>query len=412
MFKPNWYYGWNVIAITLLFQSLTIGIHYYCFTLWVVPWSAELGAVRGNIMVAITASLVISGAISPLAGRALDRLPSHWLVCGGAVIYAVGLLCIAAAQAVWQIILVYMLILPIGLVLTGAMAAQTLATRWFTKDRGFAIASSTLGTSVGGFTFPPIAAALLTLVGWRLTFVILAAVAVLLITPLAWRVLKQKPPDDEEEIVAAPEPGALPLSGQQQSWTTLALLRNRNFRVLVLCFLPMSLAFSALQMNMGAYAHDIGISQQQAAFLVSLLSIFMLAGKVLFGRLADNFDDRFLYWGVAAGMAAAIVVISAASSYAVLAVGAAILGFAYAGYLPLVGSIIVSRFGNRAFGQAMGLSSTFLSLGAAGSFIAGWIRDHSGSYSIAFLAFLTVILPAALLMRKLEPPRQYARRAS
>lgn len=404
MLKTNWFYGWNVIAITLLFQSLTVGIHYYCFTLWVIPWSAEFGAVRGDIMLAITASQILSGAISPLAGRALDRMPNHWLVCGGAVAYAIGLLFIAMAQAVWQIVAIYMLVLPLGLVLTGAMAAQTLATRWFTRDRGLAIASSTLGTSVGGFTLPPIAAALLALVGWRLTFVILAVVTALLITPVAWVVLKRKPP--EEEVLE----GSIAALQQQphQEQNMLALLRDRNFQILVMAFLPMSAAFSALQMNMGAYAHDMGLTQQQAAFLVSLLSIFMLIGKVLFGRLSDNFDHRYLYWGVVTGMVIAVLVISLASGYTGLGIGNAILGFAYAGYLPLVGAIIASRFGSRSFGQAMGLSSIFLSLGSAGSFIAGWLRDNSGSYSIAFTAFLLAIIPAALLMRKLGPPRQAA----
>lgn len=398
MFKTNWFYGWNVIAITLLFQSLTVGIHYYCFTLWVIPWSAEFGAVRGEIMLAITASQILSGAISPLAGRALDRLPNHWLVCGGALTYAFGLLCIASAQAIWQIVAIYMLVLPLGLVLTGAMAAQTLATRWFTKDRGLAIASSTLGTSVGGFTLPPLAAALLALVGWRFTFAILAVVTALLITPIAWMVLKRKPPEEE---ALAETLAALPRSAPQNMG---AVLRDPNFRILVLGFLPMSAAFSALQMNMGAHAHDMGFSQQQAALLVSLLSVFMLIGKVLFGKLSDNFDHRHLYWGVVAGMVISIVIISFAPGYTALGIGNAVLGFAYAGYLPLVGAIIASRFGSRSFGQAMGLSSFFLSLGSAGSFIAGWLRDFSGSYALAFLAFLLAIFPAAMLMRKLQPP--------
>ncbi len=404
MLKPNWYYGWNVIGITLLFQSLTVGIHYYCFTLWVVPWSLQFGAVRGDIMLAIMASQIISGLISPIAGRMLDRTPHHLLVCGGAVIYALGLVCIACAQAVWQIVTIYMLVIPIGLVMTGAMAAQTLATRWFTKDRGLAIAASTLGTSVGGFTMPPIAAGLLALVGWRITFLVFAGVTVLLITPLAWVVLKRKPP---EEATASLNnlPGAAADGGHG---SIKALLGNKNFQVMVLAFLPLTAAFSALQMNLGAYGQDIGITQAQVAFLVSLLSVFMLAGKLLFGRLADRFDHRYLYWGVVAGMVTAILVISLASDYAALSVGTSILGFAYAGYLPLVGAILASRFGSKGFGQAMGWSAIFLSLGSIGSFVAGWIRDHTGSYSIAFLAFLILIFPAALLMRKLEPPNKYA----
>ncbi|HEY3698058.1 MAG TPA: MFS transporter, partial [Spongiibacteraceae bacterium] len=266
--------------MTLLFQSLCIGMHYYCFTLWVVPWSIEFNAVRSHIMLAIVASQIISGLIAPIAGRALDRLPAHILVCGGALTFSAGLLVIACAQAVWQIIAVFLFILPIGLVLTGAMAAQTLATRWFTKDRGLAIACATLGTSFGGFTMPPLAAALMHAFGWRITFAIFAGAATFLITPIAWRVLKRKPP--EEEIIAF-EFAEATQTPSQPALRTKDLLRDNNFRTLVLTFLPLTLVFNAVQMNLGAYAQDINVSQSDVAFMVAQLSILMLIGKILFG---------------------------------------------------------------------------------------------------------------------------------
>jgi hypothetical protein len=50
----------------------------------------------------------------------------------------------------------------------------------------------------------------------------------------------------------------------------------------------------------------------------------------------------------------------------------------------------------------MGLSGTFLAIGAAGSVIAASLRDVGGSYSIAFLLFLLVLIPAAIQMRQLR----------
>jgi MFS family permease len=397
--RLNWYYGWNVIGITLLFQSLCIGMHYYCFTLWVVPWSQEFGAVRSHIMMAIVASQVISGLLSPFAGRALDRLPSHWLICGGALTFSLGLVLIAFAQAVWQIIAVYLLVLPLGLVLTGAMAAQTLATRWFTKDRGLAIACATLGTSLGGFLLPPLAALLMNHFGWRVTFFVFAAICSIVVTPVAWRILQRRPPHEEAAMLeyslnqSTEKPAAL---------STAEILRSPDFRIIVLSFMPLLLTFNAIQMNLGAYAQDIGVTQQQTAFLVAQLSVLMLIGKILFGKLSDRFDQRALLWCVVAGMIVSILCISAASSYALLSIGTAILGFVYAGYLPLLGATIATRFDTRAFGQVMGLSGTFLAIGAAGSVIAASLRDIGGSYSIAFLLFLFVLIPAAIQMRQLR----------
>jgi len=397
--KLNWYYGWNIIAITLLFQSLCIGLHYYCFTLWVVPWSQEFGAVRSHIMLAIVASQVISGLLSPLAGRALDRLPSHWLICGGALTFASGLMLIALAQALWQIIAVYLLILPLGLVLTGAMAAQTLATRWFTKDRGLAIACATLGTSLGGFLMPPLAAALMQAFGWRTTFILLGSISAIVVTPIAWRILQRRPPQEEMAAMTYDDNRQPP---KPQTQSTADLLRSPHFRIIVLSFMPLLLTFNAIQMNLGAYAQDIGVTQQQTAFLVAQLSVLMLFGKLLFGKLSDHCDQRVLFWCVVTGMIVAILCISAASGYLLLSIGTGILGFVYAGYLPLLGATIASRFDTRAFGQVMGLSGTFLAIGAVGSIIAASLRDIGGSYSLAFLLFIVVLIPAALQMRQLR----------
>lgn len=397
----TWFYGWNVIAITMLFQSVTIGVHFYCFTLWVVPWSAEFGgALRGNIMIAITLSALISGLIAPLAGRALDKLPSHKLMCGGALAYALGLLAIAAAQQIWQIVAIYMLLLPIGLVLTGPMAAQTLATRWFTKNRGLAIACSTLGTSVGGFTMPPLAAALIAAFGWRITFVVLGLGTALLVIPIAWVILKRQPPPDDDVATLSTETGSA--APRRSQFTTRELLRDRNFRMLVLGFLPLSMTFSAIQMNLGAYAHDISVTQQQAAWLISQLSVLMLIGKVLFGKLLDNFEHRILYWAISLGTIGSVLFISLSSSYLQLGIGICTLGFVYAGYLPLFGAIIAKHFGTRNFGQVMGLASTFLGFSQAGSYLAATTRDFTGSYGIAFSAFLILLIPAAWMMRKLK----------
>jgi MFS family permease len=400
----NWHYGWNVIAMTLLFQSLCIGMHYYCFTLWVVPWSTEFNTARSHIMLAIVASQIISGLISPLAGRALDRLPAHILICGGALIFSLGLLLIACSQSMWQIIAVFLFVLPIGLVLTGVMAAQTLATRWFTKDRGLAIACATLGTSIGGFMMPPIAAALMAAFGWRITFVVFAAAATFLITPIAWRVLRREPPLGDEtgartiEQTASTLPPPIALRASD-------LLHDNNFRKIVLAFMPLVLAFSAVQMNLGAYAQDIGLTQQDAALMIAQLSVLMLIGKIFSGKLVDHYDHRILYWILAGGLGVSIAIIIIASSVSahrgLLLFGTALLGFVYAGYLPLNATIIAKKFGTRAFGQVTGMANTFLGFGTAGSFLAASLRDISGSYVFAFTAFLLLLIIGAWQMRKL-----------
>ncbi|HET8710116.1 MAG TPA: MFS transporter, partial [Spongiibacteraceae bacterium] len=342
----RWYYGWNVIAMALLFQSLCIGVSYFCFPLWVVPFSDEFGVSRSHIMFAIAASQVVSGLISPFGGYALDRLPPHWVISGGAITFILGLILIATAQSIWQIIFALLIPLPIGLVLSGVMAAQTLATRWFTKGRGVAIALATIGSSIGGFTMPPLAAALMTAYGWR-TAIAAFTVAIALLIAASWRVLRKKPPHEEPELNVSNESAPIPVP----TWRTSDLLRNVNFQTIILTFLPLMFAFNAVQMNLGAYAEDLGLTQQDAAFMVAQYSLFSLIGRILFGKLIDRYDHSLLYRAIAIGLLASLAIVigaglvGGANGGTLLKIGIALMGFISSGYMPLNSIVIANKFG-------------------------------------------------------------------
>lgn len=394
--------------MALLFQSLCVGMSFYCFPLWIVPLSDEFQVARSSVMLAIAASQVMSGLISPFGGYALDRLPPHWVISAGATAFVIGLILMVFAHSIWPIVIALLFLLPLGLVLTGSMAAQTLATRWFTKDRGFAIACATLGSSVGGFTMPPLAALLMSAYGWRTTIAIFAAATVLL-TLASWRVLKKEPPPAEQETAHTPEPHpSEPKRALVPAWRTADLLRDINFQTIIFTFFPLMFAFSAIQMNIGSYAQDINLTQQDAAFLVAQFSLFALIGRIGFGKLVDKYNHCLLYWVIAGGLMLSLAVIISAASFSgaasrdLLRVGIGMLGLISSGYVPLNSIVIANKFGTRAFGQVTGLANTFLGFGTAGSFVAASLRDASGSYPFAFTLFLLLVLPGTWLIRRLK----------
>lgn len=376
---------------------------FYCFPLWIVPLSEEFGVARSQIMLAIAGSQIISGLISPFAGRALDRLPPHWVICGGAVIFIFGLLSIAFAHSIWPLAFGFLILLPIGIVLTGVMAAQTLATRWFTKDRGFAIACATLGSAIGGFTMPPLAAALMSVTDWRNTIAVFAtAIAGLIV--ISWPILRKDPPPSEAENDSAADEE---FTKRLPVWRTQDLLRDKNFQIIILTFFPLLFAGSAIQMNLGAFAQDAGLTPQDAAFMVAELPLCSLIGRMFFGKMVDRYDHSLLYRIVTIGMMLSLAVIIASSlngsaNLLGLKIGIAMLGLTSSGYVPLNSIVIATTFGTRAFGQVTGLASTFLGLGVGGSFIVASIRDASGSYLFAFTLLLVFLLPGLWLIRKLK----------
>jgi MFS family permease len=399
----RWYYGWNILGVGMLFQAVIFGIGFFCFTFYVAPWRAEFGSSRGDILAILVVVQVVMGAAAPFAGRAMDQLSIRSLIIVGSACFAGALALSAFATALWQIGLTYAVLFVTGALLAGPLAAQTLAAKWFFGRRGTAIGLASVGTSLGGFILPVLVTYLLATVGWRQANLLLAAMVIVTVIPIVWLVVRNTPQDKG----VTPEPDTQLPTGMSApsfpSWTTLKILKQRAFWVPVLAFTPMMAAMGAAQQNFAPYTADLGIDAQATSYLVSLMAVVMVAGKIFFGALADRWDHRYLY-GLAVGvLVATLAFMTLEPSYLQLLIISAMLGFAAGGFLPLLGAIVGSRFGPAAFGQVMGLLGPFTTLAAVGPWIAGYLRDSQGSYDVAWQIFMLVLIPAAFTIILLTP---------
>jgi len=378
------------VAYTLVIQAVSLGILVYSFALFAVPWLDEFGVPRTEVM--LTGSLLQFGVglFSPLVGRAMDHFPMRWLVLLGLGVLVCALVLVSKARELWQIQVLYATLFPLAIALMGSLAAQTLVTKWFTDNRGLAIGLSAMGTNVGGIVFPLLVAVWLELFGWRDTFLWLALVAAVVVVPLTWWVLQRPPPVNKSTHFSGAD-GRL--------WSTVEILTTSLFWLPVLCILPLIVAFSAVQLNLGVYSRDLGFDGGTAGTLVALSSACMILGKFFFGGLGDRVDHRTLFWIAAGFMVGSMLILQSEPTFWLLTTGIVFLGLAGGGILPLMGLIFGARFGVASFGRVMGFVMMSFSLSAVGPLLAGWSYDATGSYRTAFLAFLLTFIPAIVAMR-------------
>jgi MFS family permease len=392
MRKPR--HCWIVLAFTVIAQAVIYGALSYSFAFWVVPWLDEFKVPRSELMLAITLSLFTAGAMSPFAGAALDKFPTRVLFCLGATSFAIGLALISFARSHWLIVGLYGVMLPIGTVLSGSLACQTMIMRWFPSNRGSALGVSALGVSLGAFATPPFATYLLGIVGWRHAFQVFGLLTFFVIVPAGWVILKQTPRSHEMSLALT--------SPDRNPWSTRLLLRSADFWIISVAFAALLIAFMPVLYNVGAFARDLGISQQHAAVAMSCYAIAAAIGKAGFGRLADKVEHRYLYWLAGGMMIASIGIVAEAKSIAQLVSGLLLAGLSFGSYFPLLGSMMVSRFGAAAFGRSLGLSTLIIQSSALAPYLAGVVREFSGSYVTAFLSMSGLLVPAMIAMRSLS----------
>ena len=400
-----WYHGWNVLAVAMLFQAVAFGIGIYSFTFWVAPWSAEFAVGRSEVMTVFITMQVAMGMLSPLAGRAVDRLSLRGLIIAGTLCLAAGLLLAGRAGALWHLNLVYGTLIVAGMLLAGPLAGQTLAARWFARRRGTALGVVTVGTSIGGFLVPPLVTGLHAEIGWRAANDCLALIVVLVIVPPVWLLVRNAPGAGLRAVEGAGGDAGRD-GGPVAAMATLDILRQRVFWLTVLGFTPLATAFGGAQQNLGPYASDLGINAQSAAYLVSVMALVMIGAKIFFGAMADRWDIRVLFMLAVVGLGIAFGLMLLELSYFALVGVCALLGFVAGGFLPLLGALVSQNFDIRAFGQVMGMIGPFTTLAAVGPWIAGYLRDVTGSYDPAWLALGALLVPSAAAIALMKPRRR------
>src|SRR6516165_5665967 len=140
---------------------------------------------RAETSIAYSVSQLVAGASSPLVGALVDRLGPRRLLLLGVSLLVLGLLASAFISALWQIILLYGVVMTLGANCLGLVVFVPLLSRHFVRNRGMAVA---VVQSANGFAragSAPLSQVLIAGLGWRGAYLAQAGFMALAVVPLA-----------------------------------------------------------------------------------------------------------------------------------------------------------------------------------------------------------------------------------
>lgn len=286
--------------------------------------------------------------------------------------------------------------LALTLATCGLVVNVMLVSKWFVRNRGFAIGIALAGTSLGNATLAPMNAWLIEQLGWRDAFQWTAIIPILMI-PLVLFVLRERPVDMTSEMPKSPQPVA-PV--QSSGMTYGEALRTTNFWILAL--IAMCTFYSILAMSAHLYLHmrDAGFAPQVAAFGQTVMFTTGLAAKVGSGLLADKFGRKPIFIGTLALMCGGAWLIPGASENIVW--GALLLfGLGWGGLYTLLQLLAADYFGVRHLGKILGTITVLDTFGGGlGPFVTGVLYDRFGSYLVPF-TLIAILVTVALVLSTL-----------
>ena len=402
------FYGWKVLGATIFTQALQAGLLIYSFGIIILPLQTEFDASRQSLMFATVLLSLATNIISPFAGIRVDKAGVQRLMMLGAGLLAAGFIVLSQIRATWQLLAVFALLMPGANLLLGQMSSSALMTRWFTRLRGRALGLSAMGTSIGGFLFPPLLAGLATQYGWRSTYLAVGIGVALIAMPLIWTVVRDRP----EQVGQRPD-GDPPLPPGESAparvsrWNTRQILSAPMFWQIGIVMGIVLAVYMSLLANLVPHATDQGIAPTQASLLISLLAVLAIGGKLGFGLLADRVDLRLALWTAMALMGAGLGILLVATSFIGILLACLPLGIASGGLLPIWGALVAKGFGPDDYGRALGwINPVMMPFTFTGPPATGRVYDLTGNYDWAFIAFLVALGIAALLLMTLKLPSE------
>src|SRR5579863_7654230 len=168
--RRNIHYGWVIVGVTLLTTVLTAAAMSTPGVL-IVPLEQEYGWNDAQISSALALRLMLFGLFGPFAAAFMNRYGIRAVVMCAVVLICAGFLASLLMTQVWQLVLLWGIVVGIGTGLTAMVLAVTVATRWFNARRGLVTGIFAASNATGQLVFLPLIASLATNYGWRMSLV-------------------------------------------------------------------------------------------------------------------------------------------------------------------------------------------------------------------------------------------------
>jgi MFS family permease len=276
-----------IVATLSVTETVTWGIVYYGFPVFLRPMEQDLGASRVAVTGAFSVGLGVSALAALPVGRWIDRHGARGLMTAGSGLAT--LLTFAWAR-VETLPALYAVWFGMGVAMAATLYEPAFATvvSWFARGRDRALLTVTLAAGLASTIFMPIEAWLLSRVGWRGALTILAVVLGVITIPMHAALLRRAPASPVH-----PQAGSGP-AAPARGMTLAAARRTAVFWVLSAAFFVSNFATAALSTHLIPYLVGRGYSATIAATVIGWMGAMQLPGRVLFVPIAARLGARWM----------------------------------------------------------------------------------------------------------------------
>jgi MFS family permease len=387
------YAGWRVVFAAFVGVMVSFAAMVpFTFSLFLIPLHDAFGWKREAASNAFAIAALTVAFCSPAIGSFLDRLPPRRIILPSIIVFACAMASLSLLRGnIAQLYLTYFVLGVVGNG-TAQLAYSRAVLTWFEQRRGLALAIVLTGSGTGSIFLPIIAQHVITAYGWRASYLVLGAIA-LLGFPLAASLVRNRP--------------TIETSIQHAETTTRIglVLRSRIFWLIAVPVMLSAFSLNAAIAHLAALLTGHTITPASAALALSMLGVSGIVGRLITGHLLDRTFAPYVSLAVLVISGLGVVTIAFATTAATGILGAFLMGFGSGSEADVVPYLLAKYFGRKRFSTLYGLSWTAYAVGGAtGPVLMGHAFDKAGAYlpgtvllfaaPLFFAALLQLFLPA------------------
>ncbi len=410
------FYGWFALAGVMLVIFVVGGAFVNSFGVLLPVITTEFGWSRAVVAGALASGIIAFGLPSPLYGVLVAKLGPRFTIILGNLLAGLGMAGVCLVQEIWHLYALY-IIIGIGGGFGGYISAATVANNWFIKKRSLALGAFVACAGLGGFVFPPLTTSLIAAIGWRMAWLVLAGIIMVIPVLIGGVVLTRNRPEDmgqtpdgmpadaftEIEVAESKEAADEKAGG----WSIRQVMKGPTAWLIGGFSAANTFTMGTMVSHQIAYLQDIDFSPMTAATTMSFMSIFSIAGSLIFGALAMKLKVRYLSCVFFAIQLMGLVILLSSRELGLIYVYAAFQGMSNGALTAAMPTLVGIYYPRRRYSQVMGIVLPFQVCGnAVATIVAGAIYDATLTYTPAFITAAVFSLAGLIFVLLARRPKQ------
>jgi len=399
------FHGWVIAAASGFGLACSIAtVVAATFSIFVGPIRSEFGWSASAPFWAPLAVTLTAALCAPFVGGLVDRHGARRVILVSFVLEALVLASFYLMDgSLAGFYARYVALGALGLGTTHVAFARVIAS-WFDRRRGMALGVALAGVGVGGVVLPVFCQWLIGGFGWRLAYVGLAVLLLVITLPILALTIRDTPaqlglaPDgDPPGSAGARAAGALATLG-----TTLVQARSdRHYWLMLGTFFLIGASLQSMMLHLVPLLGERGVGPEAAALAQSTIFAGLLVGRLITGWLMDRYFAPRVALAFLLAPIVGIGMLALGANGGLAFAAAALIGVAAGAEVDVIAYLTSRYYGMRQYSRIYGTFYALYSLGGGvGPLLTAASVERTGGYAASLWTHIGVLALCALLLGK------------